>query len=346
MRRKVGFLVLLAGALALIFAGCGGGGGDAPGIPDGGSDGTVDTSGTVRVLLTDAPSAHLAEVWVSIVRVELVPADEGPIVALESGELPGQFELLSLAGNPLELGVVEAPVGAYDQVRLILADDGHAIVDADGNEHDLRVPSGVETGVKVNFPDGSFEVLEGQTTLLLDFLAGPSVHMAGQSGQWIMRPVINGSTRGPAEPAFGAFEGTVAFEDGTIPQPVNGYPPAVFLDGDDAHGIGEIDPETGAFEIPSVLAGDYELEVGRLGDEGEMVDGELSIVIDEGALEDLEILVEPGATLAVDITVRVDAGEEAENGDRVEGGDGDEVTAPEPPSEGDADQPPAPPTIS
>jgi hypothetical protein len=327
MLRKTSFIVLTLAATAIIFAGCGGGG-DAPGIPDGGADGDVATTADVRVLLTDAPVADLSEVWVNILRVELVTADEGPTVVLDSGELPAMFELLSLAADPVELGIIEAPVGVYDQVRLVLAADGHVLVDADGVEHALRVPSGAQTGVKVNFPADGFTVTEGQTTLLLDFLAGPSVHMAGQSGQWIMRPVIHGSRFGADLPEFGGIEGTVAYEDGSIPQALDGNPPAVFLDGDDAENIAEIDTETGAFAIPSLRAGEYELEVGWLDEEGEMADGELLIVTDQGAVEEIEVIVEADATLILDLTVRA--------------GEADEET-PEVP--GELGDPPAPPVI-
>ncbi|MFW5866806.1 MAG: DUF4382 domain-containing protein [Armatimonadota bacterium] len=335
MFRKVGFIVLTLAAAAIIVAGCGGGGGDAPGIPadSGGTGGDVGTTGTVRVLLTDAPATDLAEVWVNILRVELVPADEGPIVALDSDELPAMFELLSLADNPVELGIIEAPAGAYDQVRMVLAEDGHFLIDAEGVEHALRIPSGTQTGVKVNFPDGGFVVDEGQTTLLLDFLAGPSVHQAGQSGQWIMRPVIQGSRFGPELPAFGAIEGTVAYEDGTVPQSLDGNPPAVFLEGDDAETIAEIDPDTGAFAVPSLPAGEWELEVGWLDAEGEMADGELLVVTDAGAVEEIEVIVEAEATRIVDLTVR--AGEADDDDDRSEA----------PGIPGEIGDPPAPPVI-
>jgi len=299
MRSTTRSLFLILAAVAIVLAGCGGGG---PG-----SDGSLNTSGIVRVLLSDAPTADLSEVWVTILRVELVPEADGPVVALDSGELPGQFELLSLADNPLELGVVQAPAGVYQQVRLILAAEGHYILDAEEIEHELRVPSGAQTGVKVNFPDAGFVVTEGQTTLLLDFLAGPSVHLAGASGQWLMRPVIQGVTLEEASPDFGAIEGTVAYEDGTIPQAVNGSPPAVFVAGDQAESIGEIDPETGAFEIPSLLLGEYKLEVGWLGDEGGMADGgALLILTDSSAVGQIDVTVQADTTVNVDLTVRPD----------------------------------------
>jgi len=317
MVKRVSFIVLTLAAIAIVFAGCGGGGGDAPGIPGGGSDGNVNTSSTVRVLLTDAPATDLSEVWVNVLRVELVPADEGPIISLDSGELPAMFELLSLADEPAELGVIEVPAGAYSQVRLVLAETGNFLVDSEGVEHDLRVPSGAQSGIKVTFPDGVFEVGEGQTTLLLDFLAGPSVHQAGNSGQWIMRPVIHGSTPEVAEPVFGAIEGTVIFADESIPQPSGDFPPAVFAVGDEALAIAEIDPETGAFSIPSLLPGDYELKVGWLNDEGGMADGGLAIVDGENLVGEVLVSVIADDTANVSLIVQSDeedGGEETASG--------------------------------
>lgn len=319
MHRRIGVPVLIAAAFAFILAGCGGGG-DAPGIPDG----SVNTSGSVRVLLTDAPAMDLAEVWVNILRVELVPGDDSPVIALDSDELPAAIELLGLAGEPLELGVIEAPAGAYEQVRLILAADGHYLVDADGVEHDLRVPSGTQTGVKVNFPDDVYEVLAGDSILLLDFLAGPSVHETG-NGQWLMRPVIHGSAPVVEEPLFGSIEGTVAYEDGAIPQFRDGNPPVVFVEGEEAETFGEIDTEAGTFEIPSLLAGEYELKIGWLDDEGEIVDGDTLIVTEEGAFDEIGVTVEADTTLQLDLTVRAGSEEGADGGASPDGDEGDAI---------------------
>lgn len=325
MHTRAGVVVLTLAAVAIIFAGCGGGG-DAPGLPGGGTDGNVDTFGNVRVMLTDAPATDLAEVWVNILRVELVPGDDSPVISLDSDELPAAIELLGLADEPMELGVIEAPAGAYEQVRLVLAADGHYLVDADGNEHELFVPSGAQTGVKVNFPDGIYEVVEGDSILLLDFLAGPSVHQTGQSGMWIMRPVIHGSAPVVDEgPLFGSIEGTVAYEDGAIPQPKDGNPPVVFVEGEEAESFAEIDPETGAFEIPSLLAGEYELKIGWLDDEGEIVDGDTLIVTEDGVLEEIGVTVEADTTLQLDLTVQVETEEGADGGASPDGDEGDAI---------------------
>jgi hypothetical protein len=156
-----------------------------------------------------------------------------------------------------------------------------------------------------------------------------------------MRPVINGSTPDEEEPQFGSMQGTVTYEDGSIPQPMNGNPPAVFLDGRDAENIGEIDPETGEFEIASLLAGEYDVEIGWLDGEGEMDDAELSIVTGEGAFEEVEVVVERDATLNLELTVKpvvdddAEGEENGEQGRRPDHEDGDDEEAGDEPGDDD-----------
>lgn len=55
----------------------------------------------------------------------------------------------------------------------------------------LITPSLDASGLKVNFTEPL--VLEGETTLLVDFDVAESFgQQAGQSGNWVMHPVING----------------------------------------------------------------------------------------------------------------------------------------------------------
>ncbi len=334
MQARAAILILLVAAGAIILGGCGGG--DTPEIIDGGDSDIIGASGTVQVFLTDAPASYLEEVWVNILRVELVPGDGGPIVVLDSGQLPGKFELLDLVGQPVELGVIEAPVGTYQQIRLVLDADGHSIVLAGGADHDLRVPSGEQTGVKVNLRDDALVVDEGEIALLLDFLAAPSVHRAGESGQWIMRPVIHGSVHDSPEFAFGSLSGIVQLEDGTIPQSRDGNPPAVFAVGERSTSVAEIDPETGTFELPALLEGEYELLIGWLTDDGEMAAGEVMIVIEDGTPRQILVTVEASSTHSLELDVRPGMPEDLPPGPP---SDGD--VSPSPPAHGN--MPPEPP---
>jgi hypothetical protein len=136
-----------------------------------GSDGTPTTNtttGTVVVRLTDAPSDDIqsATIWVS--QVALLP---GPVV-LSTAKT--SYNLLTLQnGVTVELADHEVPTGSYTQLRLIV--DSARVVLAGGKTFSdgsstasLKVPSGSESGLKVNF-SGPVAVTEGETVLLVDF---------------------------------------------------------------------------------------------------------------------------------------------------------------------------------
>jgi hypothetical protein len=96
------------------------------------------------------------------------------------------LDLLTLRDGVTEaVGVATLPPGRYAQIRLMLVD---ASIVVDGVEHELRVPSGMESGLKIQ---GGFELLDGAaTTITLDFDAGRSVQYTEGSGYQLM-PVIN-----------------------------------------------------------------------------------------------------------------------------------------------------------
>jgi hypothetical protein len=96
------------------------------------------------------------------------------------------LDLLTLRDGVTEaVGLATLPAGRYGQIRLMLVD---ASIVVDGVEHELEVPSGLESGLKI---PGGFELRDGSaTTVTLDFDAGASVHYIEGSG-YLLRPVIN-----------------------------------------------------------------------------------------------------------------------------------------------------------
>jgi hypothetical protein len=96
------------------------------------------------------------------------------------------LDLLTLRDGVTEaVGVATLPPGRYGQIRLMLVD---ASIVVDGVEHELTIPSGAESGLKIN---GGFALYDGvATTITLDFDAGRSVHYTEGSG-YIMKPVID-----------------------------------------------------------------------------------------------------------------------------------------------------------
>ena len=120
-------------------------------------DGTdVSDTAFVRVLLTDAPSDYISEAMVDIGSVELLPAGDGERVVLTEDGTDGPVNLLDLQGLTTELlADLEIPSDTYVQMRLIVESAKVMLADGyefktGGTEAALNVPSGAQTGIKLN----------------------------------------------------------------------------------------------------------------------------------------------------------------------------------------------------
>lgn len=192
-----GFLM----ALTLMAAvACGGGGGGGPAAP---------APTRMNVTLVDAPTAEYQQINLDIQRVEIAQAGSGWITLGQPNQV---IDLLTLTGGvtaTLASGAVLAP-GRYTQMRLVLG-TRNTVRLADGSLHDLKVPSGQQSGIKLAV---NFTVAEGTTAdIFIDFDAAHSIHLhgAGQSGQYLLRPVVQaydrlltGSVSGSLRTASGA----------------------------------------------------------------------------------------------------------------------------------------------
>lgn len=258
----------------------------------------------IQVMLTDLPLSGVKEVHVHIVRIEIV-GEEGPVVVVNDDDLPDDIELIALAGNPLLLGQPLVPVGTYTQVRLILSDEPgeNWIIDEDDVRHDLTVPSGPQTGAKL--VTGQFEIVSGQvSTLLLDFNAAASIHRAGASGQWIMRPTIAASVVNVTELEFGSISGTVLDESGQPLVVPEDQLLGVFIEtpfGPIA--IAEVDPDDGSFAIPALLVGSYNLSVRFADPDWNPIGDPLGFRTDGDLITSLEVTLASGDALVYDIVV-------------------------------------------
>ena len=157
--------------------------------------------------MIDAPGDYNA-VYVTVQEISVHQAsgevdveDPGWIPVLDFSSTDGErINLLEWQDpeNPFDLGVAELEAGDYTQLRLKLMnnDDQPAgaehpynyVVDSEGNEIPLKVPSGSQTGIKI--VKGFTIEAQGATALLLDFDAEKSVVQAGKSGNWLLKPTI------------------------------------------------------------------------------------------------------------------------------------------------------------
>ena len=170
-------------ATLLGLAACGGGGG-------GGSP----AMGTVRMSMIDAQCGY-KNVFVNVreVRIQRSPTagdNDGGWITIPVPNGPKKIDLLSLTnGTLLDLGGATVQAGTYEQLRLVLEDTGNEVVMDDGvTTHVLKTPSAQQSGLKIKVP---YTVAPNTTTdFLLDFDACKSIVVAGNSGQWILKPVV------------------------------------------------------------------------------------------------------------------------------------------------------------
>lgn len=183
----------------------------------GGADSAGTGTGTVRTAMTDAPSCGYDNVFVTVERIRMntsasAAPDDGGWAEIVLDQ-PRQIDLLNLQNGVIEeLGQVTLPVGRVQQVRFVLVDNStadlndidfdtdadptrapnHVVFSAGGFE-DLKTPSGQQSGVKINV---GIDVAEGQVAdLLIDFDACKSVVEAGNSGNYLLKPVLTAIPR-------------------------------------------------------------------------------------------------------------------------------------------------------
>lgn len=204
--------------------------------------------GTMEVLLHDAP-ADYDEVNVHIDRVEVnntANAEQGWQVISEPDQ---QYNLLELSNGVFEkIGEIELEEGLYPQIRLILSRDNNTVV-VDGATHDLVIPSGQETGVKLNV---NAEIEAGFVyTLLLDFDALQSVVKTGEASNpgYVLKPVI----RATSEAVTGNIEGEVT--------PLDARAAVFAIAGEDTLSSTYADEESGYFMLVGLEGGTYDVSV-------------------------------------------------------------------------------------
>jgi len=253
------YLLTSVFGLALFIAGC--------------STSADSGMGTLEVRMVDAPIDNAKEVNVVInsVQVNNSETDTGWVTINEPNKT---YNLLDLTnGAYAVLGEAELEAGTYEQIRLILDSEGNNIVFEDGDSEPLFVPSGAQTGVKLNV---NAEIEPGFTyTLLLDFNASKSVVKAGNSGKYLLKPVIRASNMATT----GKIVGTV------LPAEARSEIHAVV--DQDIITTTFADETDGTFELPGLDAGTYTVRI-EPREEGYADADTSGVVVEVGEASDIE----------------------------------------------------------
>ncbi len=206
--------------------------------------------GTLQIKLTDAP-AHYDSVMIDIQKVEVQGVDSSNVnswqVVSDSSMMVNLLDLTN--GAYKVIGEKRLEPGTYPQIRLILGSNNYVVVD--GQQHALKVPSGQQSGLKIN---ANATIKPGYTyTLLLDFNAARSIVHTGNSHsanrKFILKPVIRASN----EAITGAIAGTIA--------PAGTNPTVYGINGSDTVSTVFADTTTGEFKLVGLQAGTYSVSI-------------------------------------------------------------------------------------
>ncbi len=265
MKQLTNILLTLLGTTMLIA--CSSGASNDTNTAGGGRGGIQN--GFLSLAITDAPIDDAAEVWVRFDGVELKPASTENVVTL-TFKPPMEINLLALQGQNKVQMLTNAtlPAGNYDWIKLKVTAKNDGLLDSyikldDNSVHELDIPSGSESGLKII---GGLEVIANTPkSMTIDFDLRKSIVMTGVA-QYTLRPVL----RIVDDTAVGSIEGTIevsALSDSDCPDADPSTGNAVYLysglniSPDD---IDDIDPEPVASVIPTLnkLTGIFEYEFG------------------------------------------------------------------------------------
>ncbi len=253
-KRWFGAFIFFSGSLVACSLGGVGEPGGAGG--EGSPAALTPQQGKISVALVDAPLPSVTAVVVSIDRLTALTA-EGEVTLSTA---PATIDLLQLQnGTSFPLGEAVIPSGEVSELRLYLADGGPTYVVADGVEHPLEVPSGTQSGIRIPGPFAVSGCEERQVVLDFDALSSVSVHAAGKSSKWMLRPVVKvkASEAAPAECApatdsgrrrldLGHDRGRLRLDDdGTDAGSIDGGTDAGSTDGSSGSGTGTTDGTAG-----------------------------------------------------------------------------------------------------
>jgi len=154
-------------------------------------DSIISKPGTITISITDAVVDSAQEVWVQFTGLTIQPSTGDAIDFIFDSEK--NINLLGLQGI-LSTDLISnevIPTGSYDWIRLHVNAADDDIMDSyirldDGSVHEFSIPSGSQTGLKINT---GFEFIETEELkLMIDFDLRKSVVVS--AGKYKLRPTL------------------------------------------------------------------------------------------------------------------------------------------------------------
>lgn len=256
------FIILMVGCLAAILSSC-----EAVFQTDLSTESQADTRLNIR--LTDDPiDLEAVNIDLQLVRVK----GENGFEEIDLETNAGIYNLLDFQ-NGLDTLIASADlsIGQIREVRLILGENNSVV--AAGETHELKIPSGSQSGLKIKTCLDLAQM--SAFDLLLDFDAAASIHCTG-NGKFIMHPVIR----------VMSAEAQCGEEEEEEESPLDGLPQAIIdslsnsYEGYDFEvTTGLLCDSTGGYEITATLDDTIEFLFFEL--EGELVQIARSIADEE-----------------------------------------------------------------
>ncbi len=208
-----------------------------------GPEGSGSMLGAIVVRLMDAPAAYdSVNIVVDSVRVHVESADSvgGWITVSRS---PAVYNLLDYtSGRDTVIAEAPVPAGYYSQLRLYIGSGSNVVVS--GMRHPLEVPSGSQSGLKLNIQAA---IAPGvKYVAALDFDAARSIVVTG-NGRYMLKPVIKVVTTAVS----GSLSGMVS--------PDTTHATVWAIAGTDTSST--LADTTGYFKFPFLVPGGYSLQI-------------------------------------------------------------------------------------
>ena len=246
------------------------------------SDNSNQSTGLVTLNITDAPVDEADAVMVQFSSVTLKSADNDDLIF--DFDTPKSIDLLALQGvasQPL-LENVKIPAGKYNQIRLAVNAEFDSVMDSyitiNSVDHELRVPSGSQSGLKLNTPftvaagSEDISIADENAVYTIDFdLRKSIVNPGGQPG-YFLKPVLRLVQNINTGSVGGSFDSNLLIGDSCSDEdPLTGNAVYLFsgagVTPDDFDQIG-VEPVTTSLVSFDIDSGIYSYEIGYLA-EGE-----------------------------------------------------------------------------